>query len=103
MKDLIKTLSSENQVRVALFAAELALPILESYHPEDDRPREAIEAEKRTASYAVAAASCAAGYTVDTVDAACGAVRYAVVAGVDVETIINHIKRLQKRNCHEHI
>ena len=42
-----KIIGTGNQHKIALFAAELVLPIFEACYPLDDRPRKVIEAKKK--------------------------------------------------------
>jgi hypothetical protein len=95
-----KTLTTENLIRYAIFAARSVLAIFEDKFPNDDRPRRAIEAAENylkvktkdaayavdaahdaayaayTAAYAVDAAHDAA-YAADAADAAADAAAYA--------------------------
>ncbi len=43
---IANTLTRKNKVKYAVYAAELVLDIYEAKHPEDNRPRKAIEAAK---------------------------------------------------------
>jgi hypothetical protein len=79
-------LDRHDKVRYAIFAAEQVLGIFEGKHPDDKRPRQAIEAARRyletpcdaaDAAYAAYAAD-AAAYAADAADAA-----YAAYAAAD--------------------
>ena len=86
---LTRLFNKTNNVKYAVYSAELVLPILEKKHPKDDRPRKAIEAAKNwlanptkenahaadahaahAADAAHAAVDAAASYTADALDAA---------------------------------
>ena len=45
--NITKLMSHKQRLQYAVYAAELVLPIFEKEHPNDKRPREAIEAVKR--------------------------------------------------------
>ena len=53
-------LRKENNVRYAIFAAELVLHIYEKKYPNDDSPRKAIEAAKKYLNNSTYAAACSA-------------------------------------------
>ena len=79
MKNL-KSLSGEDQIKTAIFAAELVLPVYENYFPDDLRVRNAIRAadvadaiRAAYAAYADAAYADAAAYAADAADAAAAA------------------------------
>jgi len=74
----LKSLSASDQVKTALFTAELVLPVYESYSPNDNRVRRAIETGKTCA----ASAADAAVYAVYAADAAADAVYAAADAAV---------------------
>jgi len=89
-----KKINKRQSVRIAIFCAERVLSIFEESHPDDDRPRKAIDAAKayllypcqRTKADAVATADAAAdAYATDAVaDAvATAAAAYAAVATAD--------------------
>ena len=103
-KELLSQLSKEQQVAFAIDCAERVLPIWEEACPDDDRPREAIEAAKTKThddtwaykagreaidvSDAVRAAAFAASSvrnTVDNIHCAAEAVEHAAGAGGSVE------------------
>ena len=80
-----RLLGKTNKIRYAVFAAEQVLPHFAEKHPDDDRPRKAIEAakavieddseenRKRTADAAYAAAYAADAAAYAAADAACAA------------------------------
>ena len=83
---LTRLFDKTNNVKYAVYSAELVLPIFEKKHPKDDRPRKAIEAAKNwlanpTNAAAAAAAAYAAAYAAaDAADAA-----YAAYVAADVD------------------
>ena len=106
---LTRLFNKTNNVKYAVYSAELVLPILEKKHPKDDRPRKAIEAAKNwlanptkenahaadahaahAADAAHAAVDAAASYTADAAYAAtyrkiiASAAAYALDAAYDV-------------------
>ena len=84
----LKKLSGESQVKTALFAARLVLPVYESYFPDDSRVRNAVYA---------AADPVYAAYAADPVYAAADAaraVRHGVKAGAKKQTIYEFMERL---------
>jgi len=48
---MVRLLSDENKVKLAIYSAELVLPIFEERYPNDDRPRKAIDATYSAAAY----------------------------------------------------
>jgi hypothetical protein len=114
-------ISESNLHKIAIYAAELVLPIFEEKYLDDKRPRQAIEAKKKwlkgkisdkeledawvaardaawaTASYAASYAAWAAAWTAS--DTASDAVNDAVRAAADINIynkIIKYIKRITK-------
>jgi hypothetical protein len=109
-------ISDSNLHKIAIYAAELALPIFEERHPDDKRPRQAIEAKKKwlrgkisdkelkdasdaawATSYAARAAAWAASYNASY--AARDAARDAIWVAADnniYNKIIKYIKRITK-------
>jgi hypothetical protein len=120
----LKSLSEKNQVETALFTAQLVLPVYESYFPDDNRVRNAIERGKKRdadaayadayaepatahcvvfaaasaayAVYAVAAYAASAAYAAyyDADYDADDAVCYGIRAGAKKQTIYKFMKRL---------
>ena len=86
IKKMTKDFSRKQNIKLAIYSAELVLPIFEEKYPEDNRPRKSIEAAKkclvsdtkknRTAAAAAADAAAAATYA-----AAAAAAAYAADAG----------------------
>jgi branched-subunit amino acid aminotransferase/4-amino-4-deoxychorismate lyase len=85
---IVRLMSHKNQVRYAVYAAELVLPIFKKKYPKDKRPRKAIQTTKRwlkspTEENRIAAYAIAASYAANVAYAAYCAV-YAVTAAADV-------------------
>lgn len=81
----LKELTPEQQVKTALFAAELVLPVFEAVYPDDQRPRRALEAATNAAlaaakANAVFADDPAATLTADTTLTVAAAADTAAVA-----------------------
>ena len=110
--------TKEDSLQLAIFSAELVLPIFEKQCPSDDRPRKAIEAAKKVlqnntkknrlaaayAAYAADAAYAAAYAAADAADAAAhaaadaaayAAAHAAVISKIN-KWLINHIKDLKE-------
>ena len=129
IESLIKkfeTLSRKDRNKTAFFAAEIVLPIYESYFPGDDRIRKAIESGKKAplantarqwpdesyeaayaantnANYAAARAAYAAAYAAanayDDYDGAnaAAAIKRAIKAGAKKKTIYDFMCRLNQQ------
>ena len=95
---LTRLFDKTNNVKYAVYSAELVLPIFEKKYPKDDRPRKAIEAAKNwlanqtkenahaahaAAAAAYAAAAYAAAYAAYAADAAAYAAAYAAYVAAD--------------------
>ena len=89
-----KKINKRQSVRIAIFCAERVLSIFEESHPDDDRPRKAIDAAKayllypcqRTKAAADAAADAAAAAYAYAADAVADAVATAAAAYAAVAT-----------------
>ena len=104
IRKITKGFSREQNVKLAIYSAELVLPIFEKKYPKDNRPKLAVEAAKKClasntienriyaavyASNADAAASAYASAFVDAADAAyaaAAAYAYAFVDAADAKT-----------------
>jgi len=89
IRKITKGFSRKQNFKLAIYSAELALPIFEKKYPKDNRPKLAVEAAKKclasntienriyAASYAAATASTAAAYADDAFYAAASAAAFA--------------------------
>ena len=108
----------KQKVQYAIFPAEQVLPIFEKEHPNDDRPRKAIEAAKKWVKHPYAAAGVAADAAADAAaayaaadaaaadadaaaDAASAAAAAASAAGLKMHIIHYGTRLIKEETNHE--